>query len=305
MWLGALPKIIFSPERGLGGLTFWFDVLCVHVSGGGAIWRQHKAMRFCLYEADFRIKDLDQQRLGTCPLLWVYTVVLQVRWHCHRITSLCTKRALTWLGKTCSWPGGAWAQDSGWLLGNLMKKWQNKIGNQPEAAVNAFLIHHPKVEWQKDEANTVCFSLLQQRWELVKGCLERVTDLNSDSAGQMCIGNSSPGVFLLRSDKVSGCHRKIQLLVGKKNLCSVITRHLESEDSKGGLSWVWYTHYRSDGSDSCGEEPDLWLLEYQLQFIGLSLVKMQQMLWSSWQKTPCTSRVIPADEKAASIHAEE
>lgn len=57
----------------------------------------------------------------------------------------------------------------------------------------------------------------------MKGCLGKVTDLNSDSAGQVCIGNSSPGGFLLRSDKVCGCHREIQLLVGKENLCSGIT----------------------------------------------------------------------------------
>lgn len=57
----------------------------------------------------------------------------------------------------------------------------------------------------------------------MKRCLERVTDLNSDSAGGVCIGNSSPGGFLLRSDKVRDCQREIQLLVGKENLCSGMT----------------------------------------------------------------------------------
>lgn len=55
-------------------------------------------------------------------------VVLQVSWRCHGIFSPCTKRALKWLRKTCSWPGGTCAQVSGWLLGNLMKRWQNWLG---------------------------------------------------------------------------------------------------------------------------------------------------------------------------------
>lgn len=98
-------------------------------------------------------------------------VVLQVRWHCHRSFSLCTKRALKWLRKTCSWPGGTWAQDSAWLLGNWMKKWQNKIGNHLDETMNTFLVQHPEVGWQKVHSpwsNTSCFSHFQQRWELLK-----------------------------------------------------------------------------------------------------------------------------------------
>lgn len=138
----------------------------------------------------------------------------------------------------------------------------------------------------------------------MKRCLERVTDLNSDSAGRVCIGSSSPGGFLLRSDKVRGCQR-CRFLLERKIFVLILHRQLESEDSKGGPSWVQHPSYGSDSSDSCGEKPDLWLLEYQVQFIGLSLVKMQQMLWSFWQKTLCTWRVVPADEKTASIHAEK
>lgn len=73
----------------------------------------------------------------------------------------------------------------------------------------------------------------------------------------------------------------------------VLHRQLESEDSKGGLSRVRHTGYGSDG-----EEPDLWLSELR----GLSWVKM---LWSFWQETPGTSGMVPADEEAASVHAEE
>lgn len=126
-------------------------------------------------------------------------VVLQVRWHCHGIFRLCTKRALKWLRKTCSWPGGAWAQVNGLLLGNLMKKWQNKIGNHLQEAMNTFLAQHPEPGWQKVHpswSNASCFSLSQQRWELLRRSLERVTDLNSDSARWVCIGNSSPGGIL-------------------------------------------------------------------------------------------------------------
>lgn len=47
-------------RKGLDSLLLWFDILSV--CAGGAICRQNKAMNFCLCEADFKTKDVDQQR---------------------------------------------------------------------------------------------------------------------------------------------------------------------------------------------------------------------------------------------------
>lgn len=106
-------------------------------------------------------------------------VLLQVRCHWHGIFSLCTKRALEWLRKTCSWPGGTCAQSmSGcWEIewGSGKTDWESPGGSHEHFSCSA------SWGWVAESSSSMkqhqmFFSLLQQRWKLLKRILERVTD---------------------------------------------------------------------------------------------------------------------------------
>lgn len=143
-----------SPSKGdwvvwYSGLIFY---LCVCVCVVGELFEDNiRLWIFVCMRLISRSRILINKDKALALFCELTPAVLQVRWDCHRIFSLCTKRTLKRLRKTCSWPGGAWAQDSGWLLGNLMK-WQNKIGSQIEASVNTVLAQHPEAGWQKEHA---------------------------------------------------------------------------------------------------------------------------------------------------------